>query len=174
MPGYQSNKRCLWKSVAAGALGGLAGSFAMNQFQSLVSFASKVMSGQQGNGQPESPESSQDDDATVKTAKAISEMLFHHRLAQDEKKWAGPLVHYSLGTILGAVYGVLAETVPVATSGAGAAYGTAVWLSADEIAVPVLGLSQSPGAYSLSSHANALAAHLVFGVTTELTRKLIL
>jgi len=47
----------------------------------------------------------------------------------------------------------------------------ALWLAADEAAVPALGLSKSPLDYPLSSHLSALAAHGVYGVTTELARR---
>lgn len=150
----------VWKSATTGALGGLAGAWAMNLFQSLWSKASKELS--QGN------ESGGGEDATVKTAKAISEKLFDHKLTEEEKKWAGPAVHYGFGTVAGATYGVLSATMPMVRSGLGTAYGSAVWLAADEIAVPAFGLSQSPAETPLSSHVQALIAHLVYGLTTEL------
>lgn len=49
-----------------------------------------------------------------------------------------------------------------------------MWLGADEIAVPALGLSKPASETPLSAHAQALASHLVFGLVTALTRKLIL
>src|SRR5437667_12022606 len=104
MPDFDSNGKRLWTSIAAGALGGLVGSLEMNQFQSVVSAASKALADQEENEQS----SSQGDDATVKTAKAISETLFSHELTDDEKKWAGPAVHYTFGTVLGMLYGMLA------------------------------------------------------------------
>jgi len=160
---HTANGNCIWKSIAAGTIGGLAAAFAMNQFQSLVSGAS---------GQQES--SGQDEDATVKTAKAISHRVFCHELTEDQKKWAGPAVHYSLGASLGAIYGLAANTIPMADAGMGTAYGTAVWIGADEISVPALGLAKGPADTPLSSHASALASHLVYGLVTGLTRKLIL
>ncbi len=138
----------------------------MNQYQSLVSAATKAVSGAQA--------LDQDEDATIKTAKAISRLAFHHELTDAEKKWAGPAVHYCLGITLGALYGFLAEKAPVSTTGMGTAYGAAVWLGADEIAVPAMGFAQGPAETSLSSHANALAAHLVYGMVTCLARNLIM
>ena len=167
---YGSGFGNTWKSMAAGALGGLAASFAMNQFQAMVTAASKAVASQD----KEQQSGSLDDDATVNTAKAISKHLLNHELTDDEKKWAGPAVHYALGTTLGAVYGGLAEAFPTVTVGLGTAYGTAIWLGADEIAVPSLGLSQPLSETSLGSHAQALASHLVFGLVTALTRKLVL
>jgi uncharacterized membrane protein YagU involved in acid resistance len=145
----------VWKSTLAGAVGGLIGSFAMNQFQALFS---------------ERQSNSGGDDATVKTAQAISHGVFDHNLTEDEKKWSGPAVHYAFGTLAGAVYGLLAETVPGSGSGGGTVFGAALWLAADEIGVPALGLGPSPLKTPGSSHIKALASHLVFGLTTGLTR----
>ena len=113
----------------------------MNQFQSLWTKAAKELSDEQGQNQQSGGGG---EDATVKTAKVISQNLFHHELAEPEKKWAGSAVHYSFGTLVGAAYGILAEAAPVFRAGYGIAYGTAVWLAADEIGVPAAGLADPP------------------------------
>jgi putative membrane protein len=64
-----------------------------------------------------------------------------------------------------------AEDVPAGTKGEGTLYATALFVGGDEVAVSALGLAQSPADYPLLSHANALASHLVYGVTTELGRR---
>lgn len=163
----------IWKSVAAGVIGGVAGAFAMNQFQSLVSVTKKLLQENDDSGD-DAAGGGQDEDATVKTAKTISRKVFGHELTDDEKKWAAPVVHYGLGATLGGIYGLFAEDCPETMAGAGTAYGSAVWLVADEVAVPAFGFSKGPSEYPLSSHVNALASHLVYGVVTDLTRKLLL
>ena len=45
------------------------------------------------------------------------------------------------------------------------------WLFPEELALPATRLSNTPDKYPLRDHFNALAARLVFGLTTELTRK---
>ena len=65
----------------------------------------------------------------------------------------------------------MAELVPDVTVGAGMPFGTAVWLLADEVTVPLLGLSKSPTQYPLSKHAYALASHCVYGLTIEVVRR---
>lgn len=167
----------MWKSMVAGALGGLVASWAMNQFQSVVSEVSEAVAKRERErlGLPESPaEQSSDEDATVKAARAISTTVFDHELTADETEWAGPAMHYGLGTTLGVVYGALAVCTPSVERGAGTAYGSAVWLGADEVAVPLAGLSGPPSETPLSGHVKALASHLVFGLVTHLTRKLAL
>jgi putative membrane protein len=99
--------------------------------------------------------------------------LFNHELTENQKEWAGPAVHYGLGSALGAVYGLMAAR-PEARAGAGTSYGAAVWLAADEVAVPMLGLSGPPSETPLSGHVNALASHLIFGLVTHFGRKLLL
>ena len=166
----------VWKSIAAGAIGGLVASLAMNQFQAAVSAISQSAAQIEANREHVPPEQSQQssgDDATVKAAQAISTELFDHSLSKEEKQWAGPTVHYSLGVTLGAIYGGLASFEPVA-AGAGTAFGAAVWLIADEVSVPLLGLAPPPQESPISSHINSLASHLVFGLVTHLTSKLVL
>lgn len=88
-------------------------------------------------------QSQQGDDATVKAASAISQAVLHRQLTSDEKRIAGPVVHYAFGSVVGGVYGAMAEMVPVTTKAWGVPFGAAVWLGADEIGVPAAGLSQS-------------------------------
>jgi putative membrane protein len=57
------------------------------------------------------------------------------------------------------------------TSGAGLPFGAAFWLLADEVSVPLLGLSKGPTEYPVSTHVYALASHLVYGVTAEMSRR---
>jgi len=153
----------------AGAAGGLVASYAMNQFQSLwTNLEEKVSS-----GDDQSASDPAGDDATVKTANAVSRSLFDHELTPQEKQWAGPAVHYAFGALMGAVYGLVALRIPAGSASA-AAYGSAVWLGADEVAVPAVGLAQSPTQVPLSSHIKAFASHIVYGVITDVARGLIL
>ena len=45
-----------------------------------------------------------------------------------------------------------------------------LWLVADELAVPALGLAKGPRNYPLSAHGSALGSHLVYGAAAELVR----
>ena len=168
----EMKQQCFWRSVGAGALGGLTASFVMNQFQSLLSKAQKALS--RGNDDTERSSEGGGEDATVKTAEAIAHIVFGCELSDADKKWAGPAVHYAFGTSMGALYGALSEKLPVVSAGRGTAFGTALWLGADEIAVPATGLSGPATESPLSSHASALAAHLAYGLTTDLVRQFVL
>ena len=170
----------LLRGMTAGLLGGLAASWVMNRFQELQPRQSGPQSGE-GRGRGETHQSrsqtqqrepsNADEDATVKTAERISQRVFHHELSDREKQIAGPAVHYAYGALVGALYGGMAELLPVVSAGLGMPFGTALWLLGDEIAVPALGLSKPPTEYGAEEHADALASHLVYGLTTDLLRR---
>ena len=175
----------IYKGIAAGAAAGLVAAYVMNQFQS--AWGKLTEDEQRSHGaqmlQQGSPEhgigrelaergaDEPDDDATMRTANALSELVLHHHLAKSEKHKAGAIVHYGFGVSTGAFYGAIAEVMPAATLCEGTAFGAAVWLIADEGLVPAIGLSRKPTDYPLSVHTHAFAAHLVYGLTTELVRR---
>jgi putative membrane protein len=172
----------VWKGLAAGLIGGLVASWTMNQFQAVWS---KVVEGFEKphgaqsmkpieGGEPaqaSEEEQEEQDDATVKAARAVSEGIFGHELKEGEKEAAGAAVHYAFGTAVGGLYGAVAELSPEVTTGAGLPFGAAFWLVADETAVPLLGLAKGPTEYPVSTHVYALASHLVYGLTAEFVRR---
>ncbi len=171
----------VWKGAVAGAVGGLAGSWTMDKFMSTVSDIIQSRQKQRlalqvDEGKLIHPERTQQqrkqesDDATVQLAQRVAHVL-GHELGPREKKIAGPLVHYAFGATVGAIYGELAEKDRGVSKASGVPFGAAVWLVADEIMVPALGLAQGPTAYPPSVHLQALGAHLVYGATTEWVRR---
>src|SRR5215213_2328483 len=172
----------VWKGLAAGLIGGLVASWTMNQFQAVWSkvtegfekpHGAQSMKPSEGQDVSQKSEESKEeqDDATVKAARAVSEGIFGHELKESEKEAAGAAVHYAFGTATGGLYGAVAELSPEVTMGAGLPFGVAFWLVADETAVPLLGLAKAPTEYPLSTHVYALASHLVYGTTAELVRR---
>ena len=170
----------VWKGIVAGLAGGLVASWTMNQFQAawmrLAANSDKPHGAQSmqpsdGSEGNQSEDAKEQDDATVKAAKAISENVFGHELQESEKKPAGAAVHYAFAVASGGLYGALAEVVPQVTTTAGLPFGAAFWLLADEVSVPLLGLSKGPTEYPVSTHVYSLASHIVYGVSTELSRR---
>jgi hypothetical protein len=160
--------------LLAGALGGLVASWTMNQFQLLLKTAERVYKGPPADAEKDAERACADPDATLKTARAVSQHVSSHDLTPKEAKWAGPAVHYLVGTALGAVYGVLAESprpFSLTSAGYGTLYGAGVWLTA-ECTVPALGLESVKPAPA--SKARMLAAHLVFGATTYVATTMLL
>ena len=170
------------KGAVAGLVGGLVASWTMNQFQAAWTKAAAGFEKPHGAQSMQPSEGSQaagssaqqsedQDDATVKAAKAVSEGVFGHELKESEKRPAGAVVHYAFGSATGGLYGAAAEVAPEVTTGLGLPFGVAFWMVADEAVVPLLGLSKGPTEYPVSTHVYALASHLVYGLTTEVTRR---
>lgn len=156
----QIKKADMWKALVSGALGGLIASFAMSEFHALVQKA-------------QTSEKQEGEDSTVKAASAISRGLFGHELTAQEKKIAGPVMHYAFGASMASIYGVVAEAAPAARAGWGLAFGAAVWLGAHVIMVPALGLSEPITESTPGKEASEFGAHLVYGAVTESVRRVI-
>lgn len=165
------------KGLIAGVIGGLVGTWVMTQFQALPSALSSGGgddgSEEEESGQEESSSEGgeEEGDPTVKAATAITEPLLGRSLTAEEKQMAGPAVHYAMGVFSGAIYGVAAEMEPHVSMGYGVPFGTAVWMLADDVAVPALGLTGPPTQFPPSMHAYALASHWVYGLATEMARR---
>ena len=156
---------CLWKGLVAGAVGGLVGTVVMTQFQNAVAALSGNSDGNgDEHGQRREPERQSDDPATVRAAQAIAKSVTGNSIPAQRREMAGQAVHYAMGMVTGAVYGMMRERAAEPRTGAGLLFGGGVWAIADEIAAPAMRLSDGP--YPVSTHANALAAHLVYGATT--------
>jgi uncharacterized membrane protein YagU involved in acid resistance len=160
------------KGVLAGLIAGAVGSWVMNGFQAALG---KLQSAAQHAGQSEAGSSQGDaeeqEPANIKAAAAISKTVFRHELKSEQKSTAGSVVHYSFGAVVGAGYGLLVEYWPTLSSADGLLFGSLVWAAADETVVPLAGLSKPPQKYPVTTHASALAAHCVYGVTTEFVRR---
>jgi uncharacterized membrane protein YagU involved in acid resistance len=156
----------IWKSIAAGAMAGAAAVAAMNAYQAAVNALTKEVYGGQA--------VNLDDAATLDVAKSIAKAMCGFELSDEQERCAFLTVQYSLGVALGALYGFLAERFPAASIGGGTAFGAAAWLVGDEIAVPLLGFTDTCEYRRFAGHANALAGHVVFGAATDATRKLLL
>ena len=161
------------RGVLAGVAGGLFAAWVMNEWSAGPGsvLADKL----------ETPEEKQQlsslsdgEDATMKAADLIaSETHGGQHLTHEERAKEGPIVHYSFGALMGGLYGGLAEYSPLVRSGFGTVFATGLFVGGDLIAVPTLHLSKPLSAYPASSYAGPFTAHLVYGATTELVRRII-
>ena len=147
----------------------------MTEFQNAWSKASAALNAQrsgtvEGGGQNQHGEQ-ENEDATMKAAGKLGEAL-GWPLSHEQKKRLGPLVHYGFGTLQGGIYGATTELLGVRGGVLpGLSLGAALFVVADEIALPELGLSGKPGEYPLSAHLYGLISHLVYGFSTEIARR---
>jgi len=91
---------------------------------------------------------------------------------EPTRRRLGKAVHWGYGMAVGGLYGLLRpDREDDGAVGDGLGYGTALWLFGDELAVPLLGLAKGPTAVSTRTHAEALGAHLVYGLATATATK---
>jgi uncharacterized membrane protein YagU involved in acid resistance len=76
-------------------------------------------------------------------------------------------IHYGLGIVPGAIYGVVRRYIPFARLGRGLAFGLALFAVNDEFLNTKLGLAGPIEAYPPETHLRGLAGHAVLGVGTE-------
>jgi hypothetical protein len=160
--------------MVAGALGGLVGTWAMNEAQRAWTHAVGGQPRESAGGRHDArdwQERSEGENSNELAAQAIAGAVLRRRLNRQELRVAAPLLHYAFGATMGAIYGVYAQRRRGFRSGAG--FGTAVWLGADELAMPLLGLSEPTTRRPLEMHLQSLFAHLVFGAATEAARRAI-
>ena len=159
--------------VIAGLAGGLIASLAMERFQRGLGRLSPDLGGAPGGGgqQYRKPQS---EPSTYVAADAVKQTATGEPLHPDDKPAAGAAIHYAFGGAVGAIYGAAAARTPDVTSWGGVPFGATVWLIADEMGMPTLGLAKPPSEYPLRDHATALVSHLVYGVTTEAVRRAII
>lgn len=172
---YLAHKRDdLWRGAVAGAIGGLAGSGVMQLGQWALS-SRKQNGGTQPSPQQIREQGSEgqntEEEPTVKVATAVTQTVMKTEPSPKAKNVGGALVHYAFGTGLGAVYGAVSELLPAVTYAEGAPFGAAVWAAADLGAVPAFGLSKPPHRVPVSRHAQMLAMHVAYGLTTDTVRR---
>lgn len=159
--------------IIAGLIGGLAGGFAMEHLQRALGRISPDLGGAPGGGgqQYRQPQS---EPSTYQAADVVARATSGRAVPAPYKPAAGAVVHYAFAGTLGVMYGAATAHDRSVAAGGGIPFGAAVWIAADELGMPMVGLAKTPTAYPLKDHATAFASHLVFGVTTEAVRRLVL
>lgn len=98
-------------------------------------------------------------------------------LSQPQPHPAGIALHYALGIGPAAIYAAMRERFPVRRAGQdhlyGLGFGLGLFLVQDETLGTLTGLSADPRAYPRQAHARGLAAHLAFGLATNMTLNLL-
>jgi uncharacterized membrane protein YagU involved in acid resistance len=176
-------KPSVLRGVATGVAAGLAATLIMDQFQKLTAAGQKATEKQIKLAHGESPlriehdqeqkekQAAEQEGSTEIVARKIAAVA-GSQLAKEDKKKAGQVVHYVFGTLMGVVYAVSVELLPGIT-GSGAAFGTLLFLGADEVAVPAFQLSPPPTDTAPTDHLQHWAAHIVYGGSLELVRSLV-
>src|SRR6185312_6545177 len=161
----------LWKGLLAGLAAGAVATGAMTLFQLGWSKAKTQIEQKQGRESGEQPQ--EGESSTVKVADHFSEVVRNRSLRADEKEPASYIVHFAFGTLMGGVYGISSEYLPIAKLGFGLFHGLALWGAADASVLPALNLSKPVNQRSAGEISYEVLAHAVYGASSEAVRRLI-
>ena len=87
-------------------------------------------------------------------------------LREEHAQQIGAAMHYAFAVAAGVAYAAGAGTFPMVRTGRGAAFGAALWLIGDEVAVSASGLDD-PLKSPVFSHLSALSAHVLYGMVVD-------
>jgi hypothetical protein len=104
--------------------------------------------------------------------KRLVEGLFGIELAPARARLVNNVMHWGYGMLNGAQYGVVAESLDHPRIRYGLAFGATVW-AGDYVILPAAKLYQPIWKYDRRTLANDLSAHLVYGVGTATTLRLL-
>lgn len=151
----------LARGLVAGVTAGLVASLVMSAFQEMWTSLDR---------KPTADGETKSKPATANAADKISKAVSGKPVRKAAENVASEAIHYITGAAVGGIYGALAAYFPRLAAGGGGCFGGAVWLSLDEGAAPMLGLSPPFSKVSPKQHVYALASHLVFGMALEFSR----
>lgn len=147
--------------VLSGAAAGALGTYLMG---SAMQAAQKL---QPEHHQEAEQDASWDENATIKTAKRVTEPL-GVKIPEEKQGLAGNIVHWAYGISWGIGLALASRFLFKRRPWArGLVFGSALWLVGDELLVPALKLAPKAGAFPPSTHAKGLVAHLAYGLTAD-------
>jgi hypothetical protein len=157
--------------IAAG-IAGLVGTWVMSEVQRLWTLAADGRAPYSAGGKHDArdwQERVEHRNSNELAAQAVARTILRRELTGNELRIAAPLVHYGFGMTMAILYGAYLERA--GRNRSGIAFGVVVWIGADEVAMPVLGLSDSTLKRPAAMHLQSLVAHLAYGTATEMTRR---
>lgn len=104
-------------------------------------------------------------------AKEVYASISGKQLSYNDTLKSMKIIHYTLGTLIGVGYVMLANKNKHFTIGEGTAAGIAVWTLTHGSAVPALKLQGEVSEMPASWWVWEFGSHVIFGVTMEQTRK---
>lgn len=152
----EKKKRTYAKSLAKGLLAGMIGG--------LVATAAKTFAERmyppRTPGEPDPPE-------------VLTEQFARHELMVAENESTTEAIHWGFGALTGAAYGALVEYYPAANAKDGAGFGMALSSLTHGTMLPAMGLSAEPEVQTTRELNSEMATHVVYGVVTEMVRRVV-
>jgi hypothetical protein len=159
-------KHNLWLDVAKGVVAGAVATMVMSRATTLL------YKGLDGEALAREKAAEKGGPAVKVAARKLADIA-GAELSGEQEGRAANAVHWAVGLGAGALYGALRPRVKWADQAQGLGFGTAFWLVADEMLVPLLKLSSGPTKYPWQTHARGLAGHLTYGLVADTTLDLL-
>lgn len=110
--------------------------------------------------------------APALAGKRLVEGLLGIELAPSRTRLVNNVMHWAYGILNGAQYGIVAESLPTPRIRYGLPFGATVW-AGDYAILPAAKLYEPIWAYDAKTLANDLSAHLVYGLATAATLRVL-
>lgn len=164
------------RDALVGMAAGVVGTWAMNRFWSALQSLNgkeEEEGGQDRDGGEGNGDSTVQESAPETAARLVYSTVRGVEPPAPVRLRLATRIHWAQGIAMGGTYGMTRGRAGGADISGGIVFGTALWVVADEVAVPLLGLSEGPAAHPPSEHLEGLGAHLVYGVATAVTAQLL-
>jgi hypothetical protein len=149
------------RDAVRGAIAGAAATWAMDQVTSvMLALQAPEVTAREERARPHGKSSVTN---LVDTVEARSGLT----VPPERRPMVEQVVHYALGVVPGALYGVVRRWLPFTRAGNGLLFGLALFAANDEYLNTKLGLASPPQAYPAETHVRGFAGHAILGVATE-------
>jgi Protein of unknown function (DUF1440) len=110
--------------------------------------------------------------APAQVGKRLIEGLFEVKLPPSRAPLVNNVTHWAYGMLYGALYGIVAGSLPKQRVSSGLPFGAFVW-AGDYVILPAAKLYKPIWEYDAKTLAKDLSAHLVYGLATSTTLRLL-
>ena len=164
----------LFAGLASGMIGGIVATWVLDMYKQGALEATRRAENAVGTGpvlsRHQEEQMHDQERAHVQVADRIVKSTTGKRLSRARRRDAAPVVHYAIGALAGAAYGVAAELIPAVRAGYGTGFASILFMGGSQSLIPGFGFGpeKSPG-----GQGDGLSGHLVYGATLETTRRIL-
>ncbi len=106
-------------------------------------------------------------------AQHLAEVTLGKHLSRKQQQTAGFYIHYAVGALIGGLYGVTAEWLPVVRSGYGTGFSSILFLGGPAPLLSWLTPGTTQRRVSPAIKVSGLSSHLVYGAVLETVRRVV-
>jgi len=172
----KKNQVKLMSGLFAGAIAGLAATWVLDRYQEGALAATRRAENSADAGSSFSRQQAEQ----IRSHHLIHKEAAQHlaqvvgkNLSRKQQQTAGFYIHYAVGAIVGGVYGITAEWLPLVRSGYGTGFSSILFLGGPEALLPWLNPGTSQRRVPPAMKVNGLSSHLIYGAVLETTRRLL-